>query len=317
MAEQNIRGRLSQLLNMQSFLTQLGEVNLLSFASLYTYVYLDKYENLGELKRELAKRLVTARTQLGMDKVLEEVKKALESNGFHVKVLEFKSTWRSLVGASESSFSIPFEVGLFWDPVYNLPFIPGTSIKGAVRMAFAQLLAKRLNIVGTTNQVKDSRVLSEVARVFGEGGESGHAGLVGFVDAYPIKYDERLLDPDVVTPHYQDAKNELEAQPIPNVFIAMSRGITFRTMLFYVPPEGIPGRRESKKHTLKVVNSIGDNSGLADIFRGNLASQIKDTERLDPDTIPLLDLSVLYAFAMGVGAKTSVGYSRFEVIKYE
>ncbi len=34
------------------------------------------------------------------------------------------------------------------------------------------------------------------------------------------------------------------------------------------------------------------------------------------DVIPWVDRAVLYAFAKGVGAKTNLGYSRFEVQEY-
>jgi hypothetical protein len=42
-------------------------------------------------------------------------------------------------------------------------------------------------------------------------------------------------------------------------------------------------------------------------------------ERPEPriDSLGYIDLAILYGLALGVGAKTSLGYSSFEVIRYE
>jgi CRISPR-associated protein Cmr6 len=259
-------------------------------------------KEMGEVKKELASKLAKFSPSLQPVKdLLEEVAVALKNNGYGVKVCEVRSEWRSIVGSSEPELHIPFEVGLFWDPIFNVPFIPGTSIKGAVRSAFEELLAR---------DSASSNISKDADRVFGAGGVS--AGLVGFTDAYPVSTEERLLEPDVVTPHYPGKPNELEAEPTPNVFVTIARGVTFRFYVFYVPRGGIPGRREGG---LRFAEKLDQSSGRSDLLLGNLADQWVDA--LGLNVVPLLDRAILYAFAKGVGAKTSVGYSRFAVVRYE
>lgn len=271
----------------------------------------EKKEKMGEVKKELASKLASFSPSLQPVKdLLDEVAAALKNNGFGVKVCEVRSEWRSIVGSSEPELHIPFEVGLFWDPVFNVPFIPGTSIKGAVRGAFEELLARDLMSSNIPEGEIQRRVEEEVKRVFGAGGVS--AGLVGFTDAYPVSAEERLLEPDVVTPHYPGKRNELEAEPTPNVFVTIARGVTFRFYVFYVPRGGIPGRR---KGGLRFAEKLDQSSGRSDLLLGNLADQWVDA--LGLNVVPLLDRAILYAFAKGVGAKTSVGYSRFAVVRYE
>lgn len=270
-------------------------------------------KEMGEVKKELASKLAKFSPSLQPVKdLLGEVAVALKNNGYGVKVCEVRSEWRSIVGSSEPELHIPFEVGLFWDPVFNVPFIPGTSIKGAVRSAFEELLARDLMSSNIPEKEIKERVEEEVKRVFGAGGVS--AGLVGFTDAYPVSAEERLLEPDVVTPHYPGKRDELEAEPTPNVFVTIARGVTFRFYVFYVPRGGIPGRREVGDG-LRFAEKLDQSSGRSDLLLGNLADQWVDD--LGLNVVPLVDRAILYAFAKGVGAKTSVGYSRFAVVRYE
>ncbi|MCC6004283.1 MAG: type III-B CRISPR module RAMP protein Cmr6 [Thermofilum sp.] len=302
---------------VEGLLSKPADANLLSLTALSSlHLPYGDPDSMGEVKRNVAASLAKFKPDLTpIENLLKEVAAALKSNGYRVKVCEVTTEWRSIAGTSESGFHIPFEVGLFWDPVYNVPYIPGTSIKGAIRWAFKELLARRLQASQSAEEEAREKVEAESERIFGSGGEEGHAGLVGFTDAFPIKTSENLLEPDVVTPHYQGKPNEWEIQPVPNVFVTVAKGVTFRFYIFYVPPQGIPGRRKVRGKSLRVINKLNNKSGDADIFSGNLAEQPESL--LDPGLVPLVDLAVLYAFGMGVGAKTSAGYSRFAVARYE
>ncbi|MFN7106488.1 MAG: hypothetical protein ACK4M3_07920, partial [Pyrobaculum sp.] len=59
------------------------------------------------------------------------------------------------------------------------------------------------------------------------------------------------------------------------------------------------------------VNASNKLGSQVDIYEGDLASA-----NVTVDVLPLVDKAVLYAFARGVGAKTSVGYSRFRLVNY-
>jgi len=122
---------------------------------------------------------------------------------------------RLLVGASSGVLQGVFEVGLAWDHVLDLPYIPGSSLKGAMRAS-------------AEAHLKDSH-----EDVFG--GE-GRAGCLTVFDAYPVGLPGgragALLEPDVVTPHYYEGGvvrgSELEAKPVPVVHVSIAPGVVFR-----------------------------------------------------------------------------------------
>ncbi len=227
----------------------------------------------------LARDLKTA------EELMDEVEGALKRAGYRLRKVEVRLVSRGLVGASSGLGEIPFEVGLCFDPILNLPYIPGSSIKGAVRAAYERL-----------KDDKEGGRGEDAKRLFGDTGEGAHAGLVGFTDAYPVRVDRvaanepgYLLYPDVINPHYKDAENELDVRPVPVIHLTLAPGTVFRFYMFYTPEGRGPYR-----------------------LRGDLAESPE--QRLE--ALGSLDKAVLYALALGVGARTSVGYSRFEVVEY-
>lgn len=112
-------------------------------------------------------------------------------------------------------------------------------------------------------------------------GSQGSEGLVVFVDAYPISCKESLVELDVITPHYSEVKysiDEASSSPTPVVFITVARNVVFRTLLLV----------NTEIHGENVKPSVVD-----DIVR-----------------------NIIKAFALGVGAKTSLGYGRFRTSAY-
>ena len=217
--------------------------------------------------------------------MLEEVKKALLSSGYRVKVVKAKLKSRGLFGASSSFGVIPFEVGLIFDSLLNVPFIPGSSIKGAVRTAYYDLSKdKGLN-------EEECRQICE--RIFG--GEKSGISLVGFTDAYPVEAGEKgyILYPDVMTPHYKDVKSELDLKLTPIIYLTVAPYTVFQFYVFYKKKQG--NRR------LKIDPDT-------DFF---------NISNICAETPGFLDLAVLYALGTGIGAKTRIGYSSFDIVKYE
>jgi len=252
---------------------------------------------------------------------LQSIKKALLINGYHVKVCSIKALSRILIGVSESFGKIPFEVGLYFDPVYNVPFIPGSSLKGAFRHALEVLLKR---------EGKDAEKIAKV--VFGS---EEFSGLVGVTDAYPIEpgINGYLFEPDVLTPHYPGAETELDAKPNPVVFLTIARGVTFEFYIYFnkmVYKEEVKrlGPRAKRKHAklgVVTINELTDKGREMDpienaLMLGNLAEALNELKSKGinvVDIIPWVDRAVLYAFAKGVGSKTNIGYSRFEVFEYK
>ena len=202
-------------------------------------------------------------------------------------MVKVKLSSRGSFGASSDFGLIAFERGLSFDPLLNLPFIPSSSIKGAVRNGYFYLC-------------RDKRGLSE-----GEAeaacrllfGDDKCAGLVGFTDAYPVEAGEKgfVLYPDVMTPHYREGvKTEFDVEPTPIVYLTVAPGTVFQFYVFW---------KERDKRRVNM--GKGPNRDISPHPRPLI------------DELGLLDLAILYALGLGIGSKTSVGYSTFEVICYK
>jgi len=204
-----------------------------------------------------------------------------------VREIQMKLTYRGSFGVSSTFGQIPFEVGLYIHPYFNVPYIPASSIKGAIRNAYYYYL------VNHENENRD-KADDECNRLFGD---SNFAGLVGFTDAFPIQEGENgyILYPDIINPHYKDAKNEMEVEPKPIIFLTVAPDTTFKFYMYII--------KEGEKEKRKI--EIGAKKDLA-------AKPIPDMEKLGK-----LDLALLYGLSMGIGAKTALGYSQFVVITYE
>jgi CRISPR-associated protein Cmr6 len=204
-----------------------------------------------------------------------------------VREIQMKLTYRGSFGVSSTFGQIPFEVGLYIHPYFNVPYIPASSIKGAIRSAYYYYLVNHEN-------ENPKKADNECNRLFGD---SNFAGLVGFTDAFPIQEGENgyILYPDIINPHYKDARNEMEVEPKPIVFLTVAPGTIFKFYMYVI--------KERDKEKRKI--EIGAKKDLVD-------KPIPDMEKLGK-----LDLALLYGLSMGIGAKTALGYSQFVVITYE
>lgn len=113
---------------------------------------------------------------------------------------------------------LPLEIGLAWHPYLNLPYIPSSALKGAVR---AYLKAS-----GAASQCNLS-----VEELFGS---QDRQGTLIFFDAVPVDFENVLVEPDVITPHYSEAEgriDEMNVRPRPLVFPTVAAGVTFRTVV--------------------------------------------------------------------------------------
>ncbi|GAY26352.1 type III-B CRISPR module RAMP protein Cmr6 [Desulfurococcaceae archaeon AG1] len=286
----------------------LTKPNLWSYISLFGAKWLlDKAQgkaNEGEKRRLLEYMIQQARlddsSKNKINYMFTSIETALKGCGFELRRIRIKAISRGLIGGSETFGSIPFEVGLYFDPIMNVPYIPGSTIKGAVRSATFDLLLKERVGTGRSSKGVEEEVERECVRIFGGciDNEDCSAGLVGFTDAYPIEGGKRgyLLYPDVMTPHYKDnVKSELDVSPTPIIYLTIAPGTKFQFYIFYRKERG--GRRLT--------------------VRGSRDSDLAETPIPDLSRLGIVDRGLLYAFYRGVGAKTAVGYSRFEIVSYE
>lgn len=162
----------------------------------------------------------------------------------------------------------PVDNGINWHPTLGVPYLQGSSVKGAVR-AWAESYDENKN-------------QSDIQRIFGsdrkdptQNDEDHSVGSIIFFDAIPAG-PVRLVA-DVMTPHfsnyYKDPKNNSPSErenPIPIPFLAVEENQPF---LFAIAPR----RREYSEDMKKVIQWLKK-----------------------------------AMFWTGAGAKTAVGYGRFE-----
>ena len=216
----------------------------------------------------------------------QEVADALCSLGYDVREIEVELNYRGSIGVSSGFGQLLFEWGISFDPYLNLPYIPASSIKGAIRASYKYLCLKHFNDVRICND--------KVENIFGS--SSKGAGLVMFTDAYPVRLQDDaryILVPDVVTPHYnnEELKYEKEVEPNPVVHLSINKGVIFKFLVYY---------RSRKDRRINYTDDL-----------------IEDPEIIHSvDDLKLIDKAVFLAFGLGVGAKTLGGYSQFKIQSY-
>jgi CRISPR-associated protein Cmr6 len=288
-----------------------------------------------QVKSEIAKALLDSRRKSeheegrevidadsvckGLERVKEtyyrELVNGLKSLGYCVAVVDARLTSKLLVGASGGVFAGLFEVGLAWDLIYDLPFIPASAVKGLLRSWLVTSCA------GLGSAGDKRRCLEFVAELVGLSGRmcsgeeeckwfdsvfGGVANSVGGVfagkmlvfDAYPVRRGGGsvgcgLLDVDVVTPHYyrhgEVVRDEFDAEPKPVVHLSVAPGTVFR---FVVAVDSTD-------------DSILDAAGM--LLRGKVVSA----------GVMLASLLVSALTSEGVGARTGKGYGFFELERAE
>lgn len=164
------------------------------------------------------------------------VSEGLAGHGRSVGIVEAELVERAFIRGGPSLPLLELTVGIH--PLFLVPFIPGSSLKGLVRSMFLDYAVSSLGVEEAEAE-RCSRVL------FGSAGDSwgrsGYGvGVVGFLDAYPVSSGaEGLLAGEVLTPHYKKEKenervrSEIEASPRPVVGVAVGRGTRF-LIVFYV-----------------------------------------------------------------------------------
>ncbi len=171
----------------------------------------------------------------------------------------------------------PSETGMILDRNTGLPYIPASSIKGVLRLAYALSIAKR----GDTT-VDDA----ELAEYFGNTKEmpSAMRGGVVFLDAYPETIP--ALQTDIMNPHFNSYYGKIKNlpletdNPVPIKFLSVKAGTFFVFRCYFLP---LLCKDGTVKHYAQT-----------------------DKEKVEK--------SFCIAFStLGFGGKTAVGYGRFEL----
>jgi len=213
----------------------------------------DVEEKKSLFKREIAE-LASRNFKLDGEKVkkyFDSLKEILKSLKYTIVDVEITTRTRALIGVSTSLGRLIFDSGISFDPYMNLPYIPASEIKGIVRSYIEGKLGEQ-----------------DAEEIFGNEEMEGN---VNFTDAYPIRSENFLFVPDVITPHYNKKKSEADAEPTPVIHLTIAPKVTFRFLIYY--------KRE-------------------------------DVGKPICDSLPMIIIR-------GLGARSSVGYSLFELSKIE
>jgi CRISPR-associated protein Cmr6 len=285
---------------------QISKPNIWSYISLAGFEVMkskgeDATEYVTEKKRRILEYVVKRVANLSNEKIvqkLEKIKEALLSLDYEVRSVKIKAISLVLVGASENFGKIPFEIGLYFDWLLNVPYISSSTIKGAVRAGVYELLVNDFKKSKRIDNA-ENKAESECRRLFGD---NKCMGLIGFTDAYPIEEGEKgyMFFPDVMTPHYsEETTSELEVSPTPITYLAIMPDTLFQFYLFY----------KKERKSIKEVRQLD--------IRNFKDADLAEEPIPHVDELGIVDRGLLYSFYKGVGAKTSVGYSKFEVVSYE
>ncbi|HID41898.1 MAG TPA: type III-B CRISPR module RAMP protein Cmr6 [Pyrodictium sp.] len=175
-------------------------------------------------------------------KLLDEQARGLLETGYTVVVIDAQLRDRGLVGAGGGLLASVLEMGLAWDLLLDLPYVPGSSFKGAVS-AFAEALVGCDRPGAECRDTPRKRAAGELTALrtlFGESsGSGGSMGSLLFLDGYPVEPGRRgaLVAPAVITPHYhrggEPCRYEYEAKPVPVQHIVLASGTVFRFIVAF------------------------------------------------------------------------------------
>jgi len=240
-------------------------------------------------------------------KLVDEAINGLRMLGYEVLVVDARLRSRGVFGSSSGMLATVFEVGISWDHVIDLPFIPGSSVKGAMRstaLLFCARLEKNRRIECVRNVLElfgfiehpPRDVREDLARVSGVSEVEVEdllrsvrvgAGSLIVGDAYPIECPNKgILEPTVITPHYRDAEDEYGAMPTPILHLVVRKDAKFR---FYVA---------MGSKAINVADRLCRLLGLKTSPRSFVASIL------------------VASLQNGLGARTARGYGVFEVEQF-
>ena len=179
--------------HIQEFIDEKLVNNYALFINKYPHFENDKFHYIDS---ERTKLLHTFNPDI---KMLEEihnrilqVENTFKDLGYYFMTLELKLNWRLIVGLGNESV---YETGMTFHPIYGIPYIPGSSIKGVLRNYFI-----KLNYDGIE---KDAIQNSTFQQIFGYSeDENAQKGRVVFLDAFPLQ--DVNVEADVINPHFQN-----------------------------------------------------------------------------------------------------------------
>lgn len=298
-------------------------VTLLKVVKDYTKQLLDKLgqekvnkDELVELKNRQIEELLKIKCSDRIHKIdnyINDVINGLKFLGFNVLRIDAELEYKGVINVSSGLLHGIFEVGLAWDYLYDVPVIPGSAVKGAMRnVAISRCLRatekekcleyvfrlfgwiefpsrQELSNLGNFLNLDISKLRRLARNVYG-------VGSIQVFDAYPIGCNrDSLLEPDILTPHYfsggKVVEDEYEVQPNPIPHVVIKEGTTFSFVASF------------DNNALNILEKY------ANLIFG---VKINAVNKADVGLIMLASL-LNAALKTGIGARTRRGYSIFKI----
>lgn len=208
----------------------------------------------------------------------------LQQEGWEVKPVPLTTDWRLVSGLG---IAHPFETGFVFDHTYGVPYLPGSSVKGAVR-AWAEdtneLIPGQRRVVFGPDAQEEKRLKQKFIPA------QGH---VVFFDAYPAKWPE--LEVDILNPHYKKYYEDKTGMtppadwlsPEPTYFLTVKAGTPWEFAVGVspnVPRQALDAALADKPQHERTPAQLAEKA--ADAIKGA-------------------------ATQLGLGGKTAVGYGYF------
>lgn len=181
----------------------------------------------------------------------------------------------------------PSEVGMTFDHTIGIPYIPASGIKGIVRFSHTLSIIDEAVKKGRVKKDKvqkdcfdDEEDWTNIPVMFGKGGDKGNEGRVIFLDAYSLDVPD--IKEDIMNSHYKPYYSEQKEAPgdyhapVPIKFLTVENGTKF---IFRVLVD-------------KQYNDLSDDNKITDLVKKALKNSLE---------------------VEGIGAKTAVGYGRFQI----
>ncbi len=190
----------------------------------------------------------------------KEVNKIIDTLLNPKKKFELETGYRFAIGLGNPSL---IENGFSFYPVYGIPYIPGSSIKGLTRSVFLNIISFELkeDIKTIESFLENEEEIGELKDILnkeieitylGENlgkinpqetynilfGTKNREGKIIYYDAFPTDLKKENIEIDVVNPHYQDYYTSKGKEPpadwydpVPIFFMVLSEGTKFTFML--------------------------------------------------------------------------------------
>jgi CRISPR-associated protein Cmr6 len=241
--------------------------------------YVDKYKETYHKNKNAADKLLEMKHlhQYWFCKTFEKK--------YDILTIQTQLSSRMITGIGQTH---PSEVGMTFDHTIGVPYIPASTVKGIIR--FAHLLniieePKNEDKILDKDEIDEEEDWTFIKHLFGIGGDKGNVGNVIFLDVYPAKSPDLAID--IINPHYQEYYSDESGKTSPGDYLDPVP-IKFFTIA--------PGNKFIFRILIKKDIILDNDNTLFNLVKTAIGRVLT---------------------VEGIGAKTAVGYGRFNVIDYK